>query len=114
MKYIYIEICKKLDELSNHSKNFSLQLSTRAAPICTDTDGTGGTVSPVTLNDELIEMLAHDKKLHKIKERCKALKPSIALFWHDQLKKRDKHYRNFIKNANKAQLYDDWAESSPE
>ena len=44
-------------------------------------------------------------------QKCKL---SISIMWEDNLKLREKHFRNYIKNAKKQALFDEWKKTSPE
>lgn len=65
------------------------------------------------LSKEVVNILMKEKKQQKTKEECRKIKESISLKWDETLKIRDKHFRNFVKNEQKAMLYEKWAASSP-
>ena len=75
---------------------------------CTDS-----TPASSPLTQEVAEILMKEKKKEALKEECRAIKSDIILDWDSNIKSRNKFFRNFVKNDRKSDLYDNWAENSP-
>lgn len=119
------KLSNKVEALSKRNLDYSNKITDMATSLASTAPNTSTSPQPQStvnvqstensaINEAVIAFYRQDKKRHKTKEQCRAIKSTITLKWDDALKNRDKFYRNFIKNEKKSELYKDWTTNSPE
>ena len=123
-------ISKLTDSIDNLSSNLNL-LTTRIKHIENDITGlkeqhtntkeaVDDTLSLCTQNAEIMDsahrltnIIINEKKTNEVKERCITIKQSLSLIWQETLNKRKQACWNAIHNSEKANLYEEWINKSP-
>ena len=62
---------------------------------------------------ELNDVVLHEKRKNMVKENCQKIKQNLSLIWQETLNTRKQACWNSIQNYEKANLYEEWTNKSP-
>lgn len=117
MMTVIRDLKTKVSCLENQNTDLSEKISKLGKQIpvnVCDEHSQSGNIVNQDKSSNILQILLEEREINIIKSNCQDIKSNMSLNWNSQLKKRELHFRNFVKNAKKAELYENWISNYPE